>query len=837
MSSNDIDEAYDVFKKINFKFSSELSEADTRNKFIDPVFKECLGWTEKNIRREPHIHSGFLDYIFSIEDSRQFVLEAKKEGKFFSIPNEYKRRRYKIKGTIWSHEPIRKAIKQAQEYAVNSGVRYAVISNGHQYIIFEAFKYGGNWDEGYCTVFRSLMDIEDNFTLFWNILSKESLSQGSMLKYISERKELLNFEKPYGFFNYEEQKKGQNYLARYIQPFINSIFGEITDDFQRDILKRCYVYQKQILDIRDKIEPRFDPLPHYSDKFGIEYFQENGTRAGEFQLSFEKCEKFLRREIPQGSLILLLGGIGSGKTTFIHHFFRILLEKRDDVLWFYIDFRQSSPDPERIEQYIYDKIVEDYEKKYETRFKAELESMGFSDPQPNLENILRLFSVLTYKSFTISVILDNVDQHSLKSPEYQEKVFLICQNLTDKFKTVTILSLREESFFKSTMSEVVNAYNLTSDIFHISSPKSEQVLRRRIDYILRLFDYDDSEISNILKERVNFDGSRNSIKTFFRILRRSIDQRRRQGQEIVQFIDDICGGDIRESLRFFSMFMTSGNTDLNEMFSIEKRENPFEEPWGIGYTVPYHHVVKSIMLKNSIYYSIDYSPVMNIFDVNPQYSNSHFNLLRILTYLNKKLNNYVSIGRGYSDIASLLLDADFIRLNKSAVEDSLKKLVDFGLIEFDNQSKSGLETAIYIRITRTGRYYLNRLLDEFAYLDLIWGDTPICDRNDVAVLQRSIRYNRIQDSLERVLKRFERTEIFLSYLKSREEIEWNESPELKDSLFNELYIDKICEGYFIGKKYILNSMKKRRELFGPPINARIMKSLLSTRYSFLTISN
>jgi len=223
---------------------------------------------------------------------------------------------------------------------------------------------------------------------------------------------------------------------------------------------------------------------------------------------------------------------------------------------------------------------------------------------------------------------------------------------------------------------------------------------------------------------------------------------------------------------------------------------------------------------------------MNIFDVNPKYSNSHLCLLRILTYLNKKLNNYTSIGRGYSDIASLYFDANTIRLSQSAVLDSLNKLVDFGLIEFDNQSKSGLKTASYIRITRTGRYYLSRLLDEFAYLDLIWGDTPICEEKIVSELRKTIKTNHIQDSLERVLKRFERTELFLSYLKSREEIEWNENYELAGSLFSTLYMDKICVDFFKGKKYILNSTVRRREIFGPPINERLRKLLLSTKYSF-----
>ena len=63
---NDPDEAFFNFKKAKLLWKG-LSEADTRSKIIDEIFKGCLGWSESDIVREESIDGGFVDYIFSVE--------------------------------------------------------------------------------------------------------------------------------------------------------------------------------------------------------------------------------------------------------------------------------------------------------------------------------------------------------------------------------------------------------------------------------------------------------------------------------------------------------------------------------------------------------------------------------------------------------------------------------------------------------------------------------------------------------------------------------------------------------------------------------------------------
>lgn len=41
------------------------------------------------------------------------------------------------------------------------------------------------------------------------------------------------------------------------------------------------------------------------------------------------------------------------------------------------------------------------------------------------------------------------------------------------------------------------------------------------------------------------------------------------GRDILRFIDEISGGDMRTALYFFRSFLLSGNTDVGEMLSLD----------------------------------------------------------------------------------------------------------------------------------------------------------------------------------------------------------------------------------------------------------------------------
>ena len=125
---SDVDASLSKFKELNKQYGKGLTEADTRAKIIDPVFEQCLGWNEGDICREPYSNPGYIDYVFSIDHVRMFVLEAKKIEETFVIPDSFTGRYYVINGAIWNNKKIREAIEQAQKYCISCGVNFGIVN-------------------------------------------------------------------------------------------------------------------------------------------------------------------------------------------------------------------------------------------------------------------------------------------------------------------------------------------------------------------------------------------------------------------------------------------------------------------------------------------------------------------------------------------------------------------------------------------------------------------------------------------------------------------------------------------------------------------------------------
>ena len=730
-------------------------------------------------------------------------MEAKKTGSHFIIPKDKVKRKYKINGTITTDKKINNAINQAAKYTQDVGATYTIVSNGNQFIIFQGYKRGGKWRDADCLVFKSLEDIKNNYSLFWNILSKENVQQGSLQQYISEKILQLDFKRPLDYIHNEDASVGKNILARNINPLINKIFSDLTDSSQINVLEKCYIKQREVYNYNKIIEQNFDKLPHYSEEFDIEWFKENELSQSKFQLSFEKCQEFLRTKTPTGSLMILLGGIGSGKTTFIHHFFKITMKGRKDILWFYVDFTKSPLEPEKIESYIYESIIDHYNSNYSNLYNEEFKRLGLFNIKPDKENILKLFAILNYMGNTISLVLDNVDQHSYISPRYQESVFEFAQHLTPDLRTITILNLREESFFRATRSGVLDAYLVPK--YHISSPSFESLIRKRLEYAIELLNNEDEIIQDILGIPVSMI-DKDILKQFFNIINNSIRRNRRVGKEILQFINDISGGNMRQSLRFFNTFMTSANTDVNEMFYIESRV-PKESPQNLHYQIPLHHIIKSIILGDYKYYSGSRSFVMNLFQLNPAVTHSHFISIKILDYLNKRKNHFFKLDIGFIPLDIVFEETELSGIAIDSIKNSLSKLAEYGLIEYDNQNKEGLNTAEYIKLTQTGKYYIENLIFDFTYLDLILFDTLISDDKLRVDLKNRLIYDEIKDRYQKTSLRFKRTKLFLNYLKNAEENDFIINPFLLNSEFsNQKYMDKIIGELDKKEKNILEKM-------------------------------
>jgi len=209
------------------------------------------------------------------------------------------------------------------------------------------------------------------------------------------------------------------------------------------------------------------------------------------------------------------------------------------------------------------------------------------------------------------------------------------------------------------------------------------------------------------------------------------------------------------------------------------------------------------MLGDHKYYSEDPGYLMNVFDFNTEYSNDHFLNLKILKYAEEHLTNVTDIGRGFVEINQLMKEATDILISPKAIEDSLLRLARRNLIVLDTRSRENVTTASYFMITECGSYFLNKLIKDFSYLDLVWTDTPIADVDIVDKLRQMINETKLD-------VRFERTKIFLDYLNRMEEKVKSQHPEHQSSPLGKFSFTKnMIEGFEKQRQDIYRSFRRK----------------------------
>jgi hypothetical protein len=90
-----------------------------------------------------------------------------------------------------------------------------------------------------------------------------------------------------------------------------------------------------------------------------------------------------------------------------------------------------------------------------------------------------------------------------------------------------------------------------------------------------------------------------------------------------------------------------------------------------------------------------------------------------------------------------------------------EELLRRGLLESEPPRVGGIERTDALRITAAGLYYWKYLVRSFAYLDLVFVDTPIAEKTTAVTL------GNLAEQVD-MPSRFERVRVFLDYLDAEE---------------------------------------------------------------------
>jgi hypothetical protein len=742
---------------------STRNEATTRFHLIDALLTNVLHWPKEAMRLEDSLDRTYADYALGSSGTR-LIVEAKREGVYFELPAGVSSGIMQLKTVMDSDAAIDAAVRQVLGYCQSRGVSYATVSNGHQLIAFLASRQDSVPPlQGRALVFASIDAMRAEFQTLWNNLSRDGVDQQTLTGTLGDltvipppprlSSRITNYP---GYWIRNRIQTGLETLGNLV---LLDIVGapELEDDF----LERCYSSNPTLSEYsmvsREILEARYAALASEDDEA-----TPVPARRGE-QVSTDLKSDLLSASIGRRPLILL-GDVGVGKSIFIRHFRRIdAKEILSQSIVLSIDFGAEPALTSDLRDYVTEHFVTqlaendvdvESDKFVRNVYRAELQSFENSvygrlkktnPPEYDLRQIDLLgrklaardrhlqaslrYATRTQKRQAI-VFLDNIDQRDF---EFQELVFLIGQSLAQTWPATVFLSLRPETFYRSRRTGSLTAYQ--PRVFTISPPSLREVIHKRIDFCLELVQHPESR-HQLMPTALDEQADR--LAMYLKILARSFSRR----PELLEFVENLSGGNIREALGFLNTFVGSGHVDTLKIFEIEEQDG--------DYLIALHEFVRAIIYGDHIHYTPQASPIANVLDTSTDDGRQHFLMPLVLAYIER--TGEVGGQGGYVDVAHVMAFGQSLGFTPAQIEFALNYCAGKRLLQSPgNANEAGQRE---YRITTVGAYTYKRLLGTFVYLDAVVVDTPIADADAAA---------KLSDERD-VEARLQRAKEFIAYL-------------------------------------------------------------------------
>lgn len=226
----------------------------------------------------------------------------------------------------------------------------------------------------------------------------------------------------------------------------------------------------------------------------------------------------------------------------------------------------------------------------------------------------------------------------------------------------------------------------------------------------------------------------------------------------------MSAGSIRRALRLFKRFIQSGNSNLYEIIEVVKNID--------NAVVDYDYVFESVARGDNKYYNSQESEIKNIFTYYDDGFYSHFTVLYLLQFLDRKANFRNQSDAGYVEVEEILEKFSMIFLSRDRLVQVLEALLKQFLIDSNVGARESFLDTTSIRISELGKYYINDLIHDWKYYQHIMIDTPIRDLQVYEKLKIEVsRALKMKYRPAKMKKWAECTELFMQYLSKCEEEE------------------------------------------------------------------
>lgn len=763
-----IEDIIEIAKKLSLH---EANEAETRLKVIDKILFDILEWTHEDITVEERVSEDskttYADYVVRTANAA-VVVEAKKIGiAFETVP---KNRRIKLtKSNLQG--ATGEAIIQARDYCRKLSIPFAVVTNGEQWIIFPANRIDQvGFHDSNAIIFNNLESaLKDDFKEFFNLLSRGSIInsslENSLLGYTEdqlEERRLKNYHRTSNYY------PNDNSMYPLIEEAITTAFSDTITDIGPELFERCYVNTAERTKFDRKINMHISKSQSLFSKAPIRPL--NKSKQSAFKEILSKAHSKAKP-----LAIVIMGTVGSGKTTFQHFTRNVssrdLFEKEINGFkpqWFRVDFLGYTNDQNPI-NFIYDDLMEyiisdnkinnyenciklAYEKEIESikngpsfliandesKINEEITSLLTSDYKEKKPYINKILSFLTQKT-PVYLVIDNVDQ---LAEEIQSQIFTETVALAQKLNLNLIISIRNSTYVEHRNTASFNAFDF--DPILIEPPQVESVLSKRFFLAKNLVDGIRGEFTSENGAQVNVE----NLASIIDLVQSSV-----LGTEVGKLLEVLAAGDIRNALRMTRHFLEHGYSNPGKAMQTYLTSG--------SYTLPRHEALRAILVGSYSVYSEETSLIGNPFDSRLGRTNLQMVRMLILTalvqYSSESTFQYIS----GSDIKKIMRK---IGISDEYTLQALNDLCESRFIHTASHDKADFTSNFYP--SRLGGYIVRDLISNMTYVENIMMDTFIsCDDTwaKMSDLGKLIQ-NSSNDVVKRLEHRVKKVQIFFDYI-------------------------------------------------------------------------
>jgi len=433
-------------------------------------------------------------------------------------------------------------------------------------------------------------------------------------------------------------------------------------------------------------------------------------------------------------VMLLVGGAGAGKTTFVDYLQEVALpaDLRQATLWVHLNMNFALVNREEIYNWLREEIITSIRSSYASIDFDELESSkslysvevnswnkqaskllieGSSQYNTELYNELRGLKADRHRTAQaycrycggergklVIIVLDNCDKRLL---EEQLLMFEAAQWLQREFKALIILPLREETYDNHSDEPPLDTA-LKDMVFRIEAPPFHNVLSKRVEMALNQLHSSATTYRYELQNGIHVDYSASDQAKYLSAIVASIFA---EDRTVSRLVLGLAGGNLRRAFEIFLEFCNSGHIPESEILKIQRATGTYQ--------IPLYIMLRVLLRQNRRYYDGSKTYLRNLFSTKEAAApRDYFLHLSVLSWLNERCSKR-SISRviGYFPIRDIINFLATYGFGRDVVIEAITSLARWHCVLTEDFKVDYLTDSTLVKISPAGIVHLELLSD------------------------------------------------------------------------------------------------------------------------------